>query len=67
MPKKISTEEDWEARYDFETLARAEEIKKDKVRSAKAKKAGEFIIKKQESTLKSLKAVSIKVEKKKGK
>lgn len=63
MPKKTKEQLEWEARYDFDILARAEEIRKNKLRLSKAVKAGKKIIAEQEKSLKAVKAVTRKVGK----
>lgn len=63
MPKKTKEQLEWEAQYDFDTLARAEEIRKNKLRLSKAVKAGKKRIAEQEKSLKAVKAVTRKVGK----
>ena len=63
MPKKTKEQLEWEAQYDFDTLARAEEIRKNKLRLSKAVKAGKKRIAEQEKSLKAAKALTRKVGK----
>ncbi len=55
MPKLTKQELDERADWDFETLARAEEIKADKARLNRATRAGRAKVKKNERVLKSVK------------
>ena len=63
MPKKTKEQLEWEAQYDFDTLARAEEIRKNKLRLSKAVKAGKKRIAEQEKSLKAAKALTRKAGK----
>ncbi|NCB00600.1 MAG: hypothetical protein EOM67_00345 [Spirochaetia bacterium] len=63
MVKKTKEQLEWEAQYDFDTLARAEEIRKNKLRLSKAVKAGKKRIADQEKALKAAKAVTHKAGK----
>ena len=60
MVKKTKEQLEWEAQYDFDTLARAEEIRKNKLRLSNAVKAGKKRIAEQEKSLKAVKAVTKK-------
>lgn len=63
MVKKTKEQLEWEAQYDFDILARAEEIRKNKLRLSKAVKAGKKRIAEQEKSLKAAKAVTHKAGK----
>ena len=58
QPTVSKADLEWQAEEDFRTLANAEEVKADRARLAKAKRAGKDIIKKEERALKSKKRVA---------
>lgn len=64
MVKKTKEQVEWEAQYDFDTLARAEEIRKNKSRLNNAIKAGKKRIADQEKSLNAAKLVTRKAGKK---
>ena len=58
MANRVKTEKDWEAEDDFRTLARAEEIKRDKKRMGKARKAGTNVLKEKKEEIIAIAAVA---------